>query len=212
MNKNCSWQYHNFQDWLLLTNIENAENHRTEKICLAKDINIQLIHSMASSLLHQLPLNIFLHGKLPHLLSEPWSMQGTQRHFQCTQKMGWFWMTLTLTLQPWQPVGVTSQQRRCLWTEPLLCLSSLWKVVMLHSGSSGVRIGKDEDSELMISNSNFPFLCVLGLSVLLLCILLALLGYHKLLAKVRRQVNEIPQKKMVSGNICTVAQVRRSLG
>lgn len=132
--QNCSWQHHNFQGWLLLTNSEKVENHHTENFVWGR--------TLISSWSTVWPLlcctsclwNTFLHRKLPHLFSG--SMQGFQRYFQCTQKMGWFWMTLTLTLQP---VGVPNQQRRWVWTEPLLCLSSLWKVVMLHSSSSWVR-------------------------------------------------------------------------
>lgn len=64
---------------------------------------------------------------------------------------------------------------------------------MEHSSSSWVRIYKDEDSEFVISTS----LCLwfLSLSVLLLCILLALLGCQQLLARMRRQGGQVNQRK-----------------
>lgn len=70
-------------------------------------------------------------------------------------------------------------------------LSTLWEVIMQNSGSSWVRICKGEDSVFMISNS--PCLWFLHLSVLL-CILLALLGCQQLLARIRRQGGQVPER------------------
>lgn len=68
MNKDHLWQLHNFRIWLLLTNI-----FRQKITMLKRSTWLRTLMSVCStagphlcSRLHWLPLNTFLHRKLPH--------------------------------------------------------------------------------------------------------------------------------------------------
>lgn len=194
---NHLWQLHNFRIWLLLTNI-----FRQKITMLKRSTWLRTLMSVCStagphlcSCLHWLPLNTFLHRKLPHgkpsmcresrdtskapkgwANSEPlWSCHcghETYANYQLTEK-GMNWISLTLFVIALRS-GNAKQQ-------------SIWEGIC-----------KDEDSEdvkiFLFAHCSFIFLSFfcflfpfLHLFVLLAC--------QHLLARMRRQGRQVPWKK-----------------
>lgn len=192
---NHLWQLHNFRIWLLLTNI-----FRQKITMLKRSTWLRTLMSVCStagphlcSRLHWLPLNTFLHRKLPHgKLFRSTPCVGSPETHPRHQKDRLILNHHDLVPVAMKPMQITNWQRR-VWTESLLlCLSLLWEVVMQNSRASGKESAKMKIQKM--SKSSFlhtapSSLCPSSVH------LLTLLACQYLLTRMRRQGRQVPWKK-----------------
>lgn len=187
--QNCSWQHHNFQNWLLLTNIV------VQKItALKRSAWLGTLMSIWSTAwphlccLHWLLLNTFVSRKHSHLPSESLSWfklnQDSPEAWRASRTlsghpMGCFWMILTLAWRSWLISCGSYQLTKQMgmnWLPPLVPALTLGSGNATQFQLAGKNVKKIKIHDL----KNSPGLWVFCLSFLFLCILLTILGCQQL--------------------------------